>query len=179
MRLDDYAADRIRVRDFICKCDDPACTHKHYDPLTHPRTHALLRRVGDLLRDYELGFKISSGFRCPTHNLEVGGAPDSGHVHRCALDIRTDGPPYELALLAEAQGWYSGLLVYPWGIHLDIHPNDRVVRGHSYGPKDNRFIRFGTRRGLKMPDVFAWNLDEDCDIPAYVAEAQSRERVDA
>lgn len=179
MKLDDFAAPHIRVRDFICKCDDPACSHKHYDPLTHPRTHALLRRVGDLLRDYELGFRISSGFRCAAHNASQGGAPDSAHVHRCAFDINTDGPPYELAVMAEAQGWYSGLLVYPWGIHLDLHPNDRVVRGHSYGPKDNRFIRFGTRRGLRMLDVYAWNLDEKDKPPDYIADMLMRERVDA
>jgi len=111
--------------------------------------------------------------------MAVGGAADSAHIHRVALDIKTEAAPYELALLAEAQGWYSGLLVYPWGIHLDLHPNDRVVRGHSYGPKDNRFITFGKRKALRMPDIHAWNLDEKDKPPTYVAESLMREKVDA
>ena len=32
-------------------------------------------------------FKISSGYRCPKHNAEVGGVPDSAHTKGLAADI--------------------------------------------------------------------------------------------
>lgn len=34
---------------------------------------------------------IESGFRCPRHNAEVGGKPNSGHVSGEAADIWVDG----------------------------------------------------------------------------------------
>lgn len=33
-------------------------------------------------------FVITSGYRCPKHNAEVGGVPESSHTKRLAVDIR-------------------------------------------------------------------------------------------
>ena len=33
-------------------------------------------------------FVITSGYRCPKHNAEVGGVPDSAHTKGLAVDIR-------------------------------------------------------------------------------------------
>jgi uncharacterized protein YcbK (DUF882 family) len=37
--------------------------------------------------DAEVPFKITSGYRCPTMNLTVGGKPNSAHVRGQAADI--------------------------------------------------------------------------------------------
>ncbi len=45
---------------------------------------------------------INAGYRCPRHNQEVGGVPDSEHTHGLAADIRLTGlslqQMYEFAL---------------------------------------------------------------------------------
>lgn len=50
--------------------------------------------------------KLSCAFRCPSHNAEVGGVPDSQHVQGCAADIPIpDGMTVEeLATIAEECG---------------------------------------------------------------------------
>jgi len=35
----------------------------------------------------EIPFRINSGFRCPKHNAEVGGVPESSHLLGLAADI--------------------------------------------------------------------------------------------
>lgn len=183
MNLDLFVAPRIRARDIICRCDDPACTHKRYDPLEHPRTRELIKRTGALLSRGDYNFSISSGFRCPAHNAAVGGSANSAHVHRCALDIKFHDPAMSLdfALRCEAANWFSGILVYVhWNmLHVDVHPNDRVVRGHSFGKAAQHFLGMGDRFGSPLYDLYAWNLDEKMEMPAYVAAAMEREEVDA
>lgn len=42
----------------------------------------------DLARELaETPFVITSGYRCPKHNIEVGGVNDSAHIHGLAVDI--------------------------------------------------------------------------------------------
>lgn len=182
MKLDDWVAPRIRARDIVCRCDD-ACTHKKYDPIAHPRTRELLRRVGALLSDNDYSASISSGFRCPAHNTAVGGSSHSAHMHRCALDIKLHDPGmcFDFALAAEAMNWFSGILVYVhWNmVHVDVHPNDRVVRGHTMGDGGQHFLRYGNRWRSPLTILTAWNIDEPDEPPAYVAESLMRERVDA
>ena len=178
MSLDDWVAPKIRMSDILCRCGKPDCTHNHYGPLEHPRTRVLLRKVGALLQEYDLPFRITSGFRCGAWNQQQGGAKNSAHVHRCAVDVSLSAAPYEFALMCEAAGWFSGLLVYPWGVHLDIHPSDGVVRGHSYGPGNNRFMPYGNRWNMNLPRVYEWNLDCSVKPPDYIAEILLREGVE-
>ena len=81
---------------------------------------------------------------------------------------------HRLALLAEATGFFSGILVYPEGnfLHLDCHTSDRVVRGYKMG-RNSHFLRYGTREGLLLP-MFTWNDDEDATPPDYVFQARHR-----
>ena len=49
--------------------------------------------------------QINSAYRCPAHNAEVGGVPDSQHVQGCASDVdATDYGVDTLADLAEKAG---------------------------------------------------------------------------
>ena len=180
MNLDDWVAPRIRARDIICKCGD-VCTHKTYDPLMHPRTRELLRRVGVLLSEGDYNFTITSGFRCPSHNIVSGGATDSAHVHRCALDVDfyDPGMSYDFYLAAERTGFFSGLILYPHMnmCHVDVHPNDRVARGHSYGKGESHVLRLGNRWGSPLRVFDFWNIDEKGEPPAYIVDAEERRGV--
>lgn len=62
---------------------------------------------------------INSGYRCPKHNANVGGASRSNHMDGEAADIRVEGKtPIEIARVAEKLG-ILGIGVYSWGVHID------------------------------------------------------------
>lgn len=62
---------------------------------------------------------INSGYRCKTHNANVGGASKSNHMDGEAADIRINGvTPLEVAQYAESIGML-GIGVYSWGVHVD------------------------------------------------------------
>lgn len=49
--------------------------------------------------------EVNSGYRCPKHNAEVGGVPNSFHVQGCAADIDASTFGVDpLAILAEQAG---------------------------------------------------------------------------
>ena len=181
----DWAAPRIRMGQVACHCDDATCDGKHLDPETRPRTQLMLNFAGALLKEYELcydhGWRISSCQRCEAHNKAVGGSPDSAHLHNVAIDIVTKGPVMDLVLLAEQQGCWSQI---NWSLersqlHLDLHPDDFVRRGHLDSQGVYRVRKMGTRYGSPLVVVTAWNLDEECEPPAYVNGELQRSSTDS
>ena len=63
--------------------------------------------------------KISSGYRCKTHNARVGGASKSNHMYGQAADtIVTGVAPIEVARYAESIG-VLGIGVYNTFVHID------------------------------------------------------------
>ena len=79
--------------------------------------------------------KINSGFRCPAHNAEVGGAERSRHLLGCAADIapifkhRTSGELEKFKALARRMFALPGWEVkeYPTFIHVAV-PRDEAGR---------------------------------------------------
>ncbi len=74
--------------------------------------------------------KINSGFRCPAHNAEVGGAAKSRHLLGCAADIAPlSGDMGRFKALAKRlftlPGWE--VIEYPWGMHVAV-PRDEAGR---------------------------------------------------
>ena len=69
------------------------------DPRLLDVLDAMREEIGDPLT-------LSCAYRCPTHNAEVGGVPNSQHVQGCAADVLLpDGMTVdELAELAERCG---------------------------------------------------------------------------
>ena len=68
---------------------------------------------------------INSGYRCPTHNKAVGGAPASQHLAGKAADIRSSVGYAALAKAADqALGSRGAVLQYPKRnfVHVDIRP---------------------------------------------------------
>lgn len=80
-----------------------------------------LLQVLDAVRERVGGpVSLSCAYRCPSHNAEVGGVPDSQHVQGCAADVLVpDGMSVEeLAQIAEECGadgigkYYDSLFVH-------------------------------------------------------------------
>lgn len=63
--------------------------------------------------------KISSGYRTPERNRQIGGAPDSWHVKGGAVDIPREFIPNWLLTQLES-AWSGGMGTYDHHIHLDI-----------------------------------------------------------
>jgi hypothetical protein len=136
----------------------------------------MLKLAGVLLRDYD--FKLTSVMRCKAHNKAVGGAPDSAHLHNCAVDVVSERWR-DIALDAELQGVWSAIIVNPVQkqIHLDLHPSDRVTRGCVIA---GRYCtaNYSRRYGSPLTPVLAWNIDEDREPPGYVNAHYQRATTD-
>jgi len=65
---------------------------------------------------------VTSGYRCPGHNADVGGMPNSYHLKDMAADLSSPGYPLEkLAKLAQSAGFKGIVIEEDQGIvHCDI-----------------------------------------------------------
>lgn len=68
--------------------------------------------------------KLSSAFRTPEHNRDIGANDDSAHLTGHAVDIvvRSDAYRYRVLFLAINLG-INRIGIYPGHIHLDVDPN--------------------------------------------------------
>jgi len=89
--------------------------------IVSPRLLELL----DQLRENIGGpIEISCAYRCPDHNREVGGVPDSQHVLGTAADVQT--PNFDWCNTPEQLHWFceqlpfDGIGLYDWGCHVDV-----------------------------------------------------------
>ena len=65
--------------EFECPCDK--CTDQFIDS-------ELVNKLEDLRNQYGSLIRITSGYRCPAHNQEVGGVANSAHCTSLAADIQ-------------------------------------------------------------------------------------------
>lgn len=105
--------------DFDCHCKRDDCQQTDIS--------TVLVQALETLRSLAGGFTIDSGFRCPAHNAEVGGAAGSQHLLGLAADCRSatfDGA--EMARRAEGvpSFLFGGIGTYDAFAHCD-------VRGHK------------------------------------------------
>lgn len=63
---------------------------------------------------------VTSGYRCKTHNTNVGGAPNSYHMKGMAADVRVEGmDSFVLARKADEFD-FGGIIIYNNFVHLDV-----------------------------------------------------------
>lgn len=115
-------SEHYRSREFDCQCKRPGCTVTIIHPTLVDACETM--RV-DLSRPVTITDGGGSGYRCPAHNAEVGGAANSLHTMGLAADLHCPGStPDEMAALAEARANYGEVGKYNWGIHLGVFRPD-------------------------------------------------------
>ena len=83
---------------------------------------SLLRYLELLRAEYDSPVIINSGYRCPTHNRNVGGATHSRHLEGDAADVVVRGvdPTNVYAFLNEEVGDAGGVGRYNSFTHVDV-----------------------------------------------------------
>jgi len=119
----------VRAAEFACPC----CGENGIDLRLVDRLDYCRKRAG-------IPFSINSGFRCESHNIEVGGLSagpggDSGsaHLYGFAADISAE-TSREKYLIVEAlmSNGFRRIGIYSSFIHCDIaedHPQDVIWHG--------------------------------------------------
>ena len=82
---------------------------------------------------------ISSGYRCPTHSVRVGGSSNDAHVLGFAADViayKQDGTPYSsvtVAKEAEKIGFGGIGLIDNNYVHVDSRDCNKYANSHWFG----------------------------------------------
>ena len=109
-------APHFNLSEFACPC----CRRV----MLHPK---LLGKLMELRNILERPVYITSGYRCPGYNREVGGVPNSYHCIGLAADIKVkDINLIELLEICENIG-FGGIGFYEKKnfLHLDVRPTKR------------------------------------------------------
>lgn len=97
---------------------------------------------------------ISSGYRCTTHNKNIGGATGSRHAKGQAADIYISGiAPAEIAKYAESLG-IKGIGLYETDKdgHF-VHVDTRTTKSFWYGQSESPRTTFGGAASTTKPSV--------------------------
>ena len=115
-------AEHFRAEELACPCERGSCKCV----VVHWALIELLSRMRQQLKQ---PIYVTSGYRCPRQNQEVGGAPESLHLAGMAADVQAAAakPPH-LKSVAEAVG-AGGIGVYPRHAHVDVGEPDRRWEG--------------------------------------------------
>ena len=111
-----------------CHC---GCGRNEVNPLLLEKLDELRELIGGPI-------EISCAFRCPEHNAEVGGVPNSQHVLGNAADIIV--PEYENCNTVEQLAWYCEQAGFDG---IGVYPEDGFVHGD-------------VRDGGNSPGAYRW-----------------------
>ena len=120
--------------EFTCKC---GCGFSTVDKELINK----LEKIHDYFSKLPTGCKsiiITSGCRCPTHSINVGGYANDAHTKGIAADIivnNKNGVPYipeTVAAVAEHVG-FSGIGVMATATHVDIRNKTNYSNAHWFG----------------------------------------------
>lgn len=105
----------FKPSEFECPCDRPECRK-------HGMEYYFLAAIQDLRLSVGRPFKITSGYRCPEHNIEVGGVKGSWHLKGLACDISTVSFQVneKHRFLKKALQRFNGVGIYEKFVHLDL-----------------------------------------------------------
>ena len=112
------------MKEFECRdgCPMPASARENIEALVENVLDAVRERFGKPIR-------VNSGYRCPKHNAEVGGVPNSQHMRGEAADIAPAGfksskvqefksELERMGKIIEQLGNFDQLIYYPTFVHV-------------------------------------------------------------
>lgn len=142
----------------------------------------LIEILEDVRNHFGKSVRITSGYRCSTHNSKVGGNPNSSHKLGQAADIVISGvKPIEVAKYCESKG-VKKLGVYSGGwTHIGSGSSKDFWKDSTHGvdtfggntfKKPKRTIKKGCKGEdvkwvqywLKDKGLYKGNIDGDCGI---------------
>ena len=102
----------FKMNEFECKdgCQMPAEARANIQALVEKVLDPVRERMGKAIY-------VNSGYRCPKHNLKVGGAKASQHMKGEAADIRCEDNE-QLKRLIKEQGVFDQMIVYSTFVHV-------------------------------------------------------------
>lgn len=101
----------FKASEFKCKC---GCGKIYI-------AKELVDKLQQLREHYGKSITVSSGYRCPVHNKNVGSDNTSPHLMGVAADISVSGvPSKDVAVIAEQLGFDGIALITDSYIHLDL-----------------------------------------------------------
>lgn len=126
----------FRVSEFLCHGSSCCSTGKIDADLV-----TILQKIRD---HFGKPVYISSAYRCPTWNKEVGGVSGSYHLRGQAADIKVEGvAPAEVAKYAESIG-VLGIGLYETSTDgYFVHVDTRTTKSYWYGQKQQSRATFG------------------------------------
>lgn len=118
----------FKEEEFLCKCGCGRGTFKDMHPMFLEMLDKARERAG-------IPFKITSGFRCLTYNVSIGGAKKSAHTKGYAVDIACHGSRNRFFMLkALLDAGFNRIGIGSNFIHVDCDPTlDTKVVWHYYG----------------------------------------------
>jgi hypothetical protein len=120
-------AEHFKAEELACPCDRDGCR----TVVVHWALIELLSRMRQQLKQ---PIYVTSGYRCPRQNQEIGGAPESLHLAGMAADVQAAAAtPEHLKSVAEAVG-AGGIGVYPRHCHVDVGEPGRRWEGEYDDP---------------------------------------------
>lgn len=139
------------ANEFACRCN--RCQKIRID-------EALVAQLQQIRDHFGKPVVITSGYRCPSHNLAVGGTSSSYHTKGQASDFYIKGvPPMAIAQYAESIG-VPGIGLYDDFVHIDTRMKKSYWFGHqqeyrsTFGEAGRFCVELRTlRRGSEGKDV--------------------------
>ena len=105
---------------------------------------------------------ITSGYRCPTHNKNVGGATGSRHAKGDAVDIVVSGvAPREVAKYAESIGILGIGLYETSSDGFFVHIDTRTTKSFWYGQAQQYRSTFGGNNIAPAPNTGATSSESN------------------
>ena len=104
-------APNFNLGEFVCHC---GCNSLIYEPSLPERLQKVRDTIGPIT--------VAVGYRCPTHNKNVGGDPNSRHMKGLAADIKSSKPIWELAKACYDAGFD--------GIGVSDNKNSKPISGY-------------------------------------------------
>lgn len=106
--------------------DEFRCKHCGMLP-KHGMNTVLMERLDKLRSMYGKPIYVSCGYRCPSHNAEVGGVSDSQHIYGNACDIYVNGDYQKFYNLVVKSKLFDGVGYYPYDqfVHVDCRDDGR------------------------------------------------------